>query len=122
MQEPQQAIFPEAVKEVSPVKGAASDTDTLTRDFLKKIKGYEHINAKLDRVGVYHQGSIVLYCFSFIENKVTSIEAYWSKYEQQSGTEYVINPFEQIEKAKLGRFLRIKDLSKTEIEFKHLIG
>ena len=60
----------ETVEEVTPVKRGASESDILTRDFLSKLKGYEKVNERMSKVGVYVGGSyggLVIYCFSTVE-------------------------------------------------------
>ena len=121
MQEPQQAnIFPEAVKEVRPTIRAASDTDILTRDFVEKLDNHDFICDELDRVGVNLQDNIkrMFYYFHYVDEKVTYIELYVCRNEGRSA----LPAWQDVKKASLGRFLRIKDLSKTEIEYKHLIS
>lgn len=126
------SVVEEAQKEVSPVKGAASESDTLTREFLSRLKGYEKVNGRMSKVGVYVGGSyggLVIYCFSTVEGKVFSIDGYWPNYEagylrkheENSGAKSPCYPFRNIKKSSKGRFLQIKDLETTEIEYKHLI-
>ncbi len=132
--EPKQAtLIPVIQEEAQPIKRLASDSDTLTISFLSKLKGYEKINGRMAKVGVYVGGryaGLVIYCFSIAEGKAFCIDAYFSNYEagylrkheENSGAKSPCYPFRKIKEASKGRFLQIEDLSKTEIEYKHLIS
>jgi hypothetical protein len=122
--------IPFVPEEASPIKRAASDT--LNISFLEKLKGYEKLNDELIKVGVYVGGNIcgmVFYFFTVSNEKAFLIDAYWPNYEAgylrknaaNSGAKSPCYPFRKIKESSKGRFLQIKDLDKTEIEYKHLI-